>query len=227
VHSSVSSYNKKHNRRIAYCILHHSTGTLYYETANCSLLRKRIDHHLLCYSARSKDEATPINLKHTRENMSSGLESINVKDILKVLHPKRYASFHENPNDCKNKKQQRFSTLLLEHSEQKLHDWGVVASSSRVRGTSSLENNMDTATSMISLSSSMTSPSIKKSRGSTHKLDPNYSKTRKEREPGTTMKRIHGRLHLCSKSIIFEPHDVSRGIIRIPYDKMTTQNAFI
>lgn len=35
------------------------------------------------------------------------------------------------------------------------------------------------------------------------------------------MKRIQGRLHLCTKSIVFEPTDTSRGVIRFPFDKMT------
>ena len=35
------------------------------------------------------------------------------------------------------------------------------------------------------------------------------------------MTRIQGRLHLCTKSIVFEPTDTSRGVIRFPFDKMT------
>lgn len=181
--------------------------------------------------------------------MSSKHDSLNVKNILKVLHPKRYASFHENLNDSKNKKQQRFSTLLLDHGEQELQDWGVVASSSRVRessssgsqsfnafddeknislsSSSSNTNTMDIGTSsaLYSSSSSATATSTKRNKNklsdSHSHSDPAYSKARKEREPGTNMKSIQGRLHLCSKSIIFEPHDISRGIIRMPFDKMT------
>lgn len=33
------------------------------------------------------------------------------------------------------------------------------------------------------------------------------------------MKNIHGRLHLCTNSIVFEPDDTSRGIIRCPFLK--------
>jgi len=177
-------------------------------------------------------------------------DSLNVKDILKVLHPKRYASFHENPNDCKNKQQRRFSTLLLEHGEQELQDWGVVASSSRVRESASsgsgsqsnaddqvnisLSSSSNTAgmgmgigmsssfasSVLYSSSSSKLASSLRAADSHSHS-DPPYSKARKEREPGTNMKSIQGRLHLCSKSIIFEPHDISRGIIRISFDKMT------
>ncbi len=45
-----------------------------------------------------------------------------------------------------------------------------------------------------------------------------------EKAEGTnSMKRIQGRLYLCTKSIVFEPNDLSRGIIRFPFDKMTTK----
>ena len=36
------------------------------------------------------------------------------------------------------------------------------------------------------------------------------------------MKNIHGRLRLCSKSIIFEPQDTSRPIIKCPLDKLVS-----
>jgi factor associated with neutral sphingomyelinase activation len=39
--------------------------------------------------------------------------------------------------------------------------------------------------------------------------------------PSTThMKNIEGRLYLCTNSIVFEPNDQSRGIIRCPFSKM-------
>ncbi len=40
-------------------------------------------------------------------------------------------------------------------------------------------------------------------------------------EGTNAMKRIEGRLYLCTKSIVFEPNDMSRGIIRYPFEKMT------
>ncbi len=35
------------------------------------------------------------------------------------------------------------------------------------------------------------------------------------------MKQIEGRLRICSQSIVFEPHQISRGIIRAPFKTMT------
>ena len=40
--------------------------------------------------------------------------------------------------------------------------------------------------------------------------------------PSTCMGRIDGRLKLCSNSIVFEPNDWSRGIIRLPFQKVTS-----
>jgi len=39
-------------------------------------------------------------------------------------------------------------------------------------------------------------------------------------EGTNAMKRIEGRLYLCTKSIVFEPADMSRGIIRYPFERM-------
>ena len=38
--------------------------------------------------------------------------------------------------------------------------------------------------------------------------------------PSTHMAKIEGRLHLCSRSIVFEPNDASRGIVRCPFRKL-------
>ncbi len=40
-------------------------------------------------------------------------------------------------------------------------------------------------------------------------------------EGTNAMKSVQGRLYLCTKSIVFEPKEFSRGIIRCPFDKMT------
>lgn len=42
----------------------------------------------------------------------------------------------------------------------------------------------------------------------------------KEQYPSTAMTKIDGRLHLCSRSIVFEPSDPTRGIVRCPFNKM-------
>lgn len=148
--------------------------------------------------------------------------------MLQVLHPIRYTSLHENSPDADlNKKPQRFSTLLLDHGEQELQDWGVIASSRRKtssktnQGASNVsssslrslkdERNYSEASNSITRNKSLPSMSLKKKQSS----------SKGERDPSTNMKSIRGRLHLCSKSIVFEPEDVLRGIIRIPFEKMT------
>ena len=166
--------------------------------------------------------------------MSGGSQSVS--NALKVLYPKRYSSHHDNPNDSINMKQQRFSTLLLEHGEQELQDWGVVVKSTSRSSSSADSGNTSThVTSSVSVSSVSTSaasafsstlepPSLSKK--SNRNSSKKRSKSRKEKEPTTHMKSVPGRLRLCSKSLVFEPNDISRGIIRLPFDKMidTSQN---
>ena len=179
----------------------------------------------------------------------------SIAHALRVLHPKRYASC-DNPNDSMNTKHQRFSTLLLEHGEQELQDWGVV-----VRSTTSTSMSTSTSTSTRpssantnrsggrnanananandasmsvssgSINTSFTKSSLEPSASSSSSFTSRYGhghggssskrpKNRKDREPSTHMKSVPGRLRLCSKSLIFEPNDISRGIIRIAFDKM-------
>jgi factor associated with neutral sphingomyelinase activation len=38
--------------------------------------------------------------------------------------------------------------------------------------------------------------------------------------PSVHMARIEGRLHLCSRSLVFEPNESSRGIVRFPFKRM-------
>ena len=44
----------------------------------------------------------------------------------------------------------------------------------------------------------------------------------KESYPSVHLTKIEGRLHLCSQSIVFEPYDTARPIIRCPFSKMDT-----
>ena len=125
----------------------------------------------------------------------------------------------------------RFSTLLLEHGETDMHqDWAVVAYSTPVKLTHS--------SSGIS-SSSSTSPSSAAAATSTiqwaQKKQTTHSPPRrtlhksstpppvvidKEQYPTMRWNNIHGRLHLCSRSLVLEPTDASRPIVRIPLAKL-------
>mmetsp|Transcript_16549 Transcript_16549/g.31348 ORF Transcript_16549/g.31348 Transcript_16549/m.31348 type:complete len:1241 (-) Transcript_16549:660-4382(-) len=162
--------------------------------------------------------------------------SYNIKDIIQVLHPIRYATFHNNSHgtDIHKKKPQRFSTLLLEHGEQELQDWSVIASS-RKRSSSSSSSSSSRGTKQrredgatnVSLSLSSRNSSSSRWREDSEKSinkGGSYVKmttNAQERDQSDKMKRIKGRLYLCSKSIVFEPEDMSRGIIRVPFEKMT------
>jgi factor associated with neutral sphingomyelinase activation len=160
----------------------------------------------------------------------------NMKEIIKVLHPIRYATFHENsPGADMHKKPQRFSTLLLEHGEQELQDWGVIASSRRCTSSSRGTKQRDDGALSVSSSSGVgtrlrdegeienySKYKNVKSKSSSSLVDNNSAiATTKERDPSDRMKSIKGRLHLCSKSMVFQPDDMSRGIIRIPFEKMS------
>ena len=140
----------------------------------------------------------------------------DMAEAVKVLYPSRYAAYTPEPYgspEC------RFSPLLLEFGEIELQDWAVAASSSMLKldavsktyiksqhgkklanvNSNGLFNyTTDHSTITINTSTSTTSTS----------------------SPSSDMKNIHGRLRLCSKSIVFEPHDSSRAIIKCPLDKL-------
>ncbi|KAL7567616.1 hypothetical protein ACA910_000212 [Epithemia clementina (nom. ined.)] len=187
----------------------------------------------------------------------------------------------------------RFSTLLLEHGEQAIQDWAVVAysapwkagllaaanaasskmmqnnnnaSSGGAGGSASsgANNNSSTTTPSNPSSSSATTtsqiqwaqspqyPPVRKSAtsvlsgsspasqtsASTNRMGrtPGYSTQlsssstspmirsvadiRKDEYPTIHMTNISGRLYLCSRSLVFEPDDVSRAVIRCPWSRM-------
>jgi len=56
-----------------------------------------------------------------------------------------------------------------------------------------------------------------------HRLRSSATRTVLDKESYPTsvgMTRIEGRLHLCSRSVVFEPSDSRRGIVRCPFQKM-------
>ena len=62
------------------------------------------------------------------------------------------------------------------------------------------------------------------------KSDPTFQRLKKtsnridkDSYPSVHMTKIEGRLHLCSQSIVFEPNDSTRPIVRIPFAKMDSQ----
>ena len=174
----------------------------------------------------------------------------------------------------------RFSTLLLEHGEQTIQDWAVVAysapwkaglvaavsastSRTNINGSAASTTNnatipSDSSASATSSSSSQiqwaqspqyppvksTSPAMlltspggsqmaaavrkrtlftQSSSMSTSGRSPmirSVADIRKEEYPSVHMTKISGRLYLCSRSLVFEPEDVTRGVIRCPWSRM-------
>lgn len=124
---------------------------------------------------------------------------VSVKEAAKVLY--QSASSRWEPAD-----RSRFSSLLLEHGERHLQDWAVTASSEIIKRSGS--------------SISSTSKTQWNQSGRSRKVGPNIKRSKPKRTPETTMRNVEGRLHLCSRSLLFEPLDSMRGIIRCPFARM-------
>jgi factor associated with neutral sphingomyelinase activation len=160
---------------------------------------------------------------------------VSVKDSIKALYPRTtHFDRHLETNGSS-----RFSQLLLEHGEKTLQDWAVVAYSTpstdprhsgEYGNTGSYrdgqQSNQTSRSNGIQWAQAppksandqkknyLTSPnSFKRKTSTTQTVD-------KETFPTAHMSKIEGRLHLCSGSLVFEPIDTSRGIIRCPFSKM-------
>lgn len=175
-------------------------------------------------------------------NVTSSSPSTAIANAIQVLHPSRYSQPHHNlnldPPSIRNNHKRRFSPLLLEHGERELQDWGVVASSSSIKtsspdgssssrrkrlGSSSSNNSFNSINSSFNAANnrSSTSSRMMDKKGSCKRKKKTTTKgSLVEAPPSTKMKSVDGRLRLCSKSIVFEPNDVSRGVIRLPFNKM-------
>jgi hypothetical protein len=123
-----------------------------------------------------------------------------------ILYPSRYSGA-QYPKPAASPSL-RFNPLLLDFGEMELQDWAVSSSSTALKdqpvkalrrkgGKSSAVASWNTTGSLLWAST-------------------------QDRNPSIIMKSIHGRLRLCTKSIIFEPIEVSRAIIKIPLDKVVS-----
>eukprot|EP00934_Nitzschia_sp_Nitz4_P001198 Nitzschia sp. Nitz4//scaffold56_size114212//51688//55330//NITZ4_003948-RA/size114212-snap-gene-0.172-mRNA-1//1//CDS//3329554700//1198//frame0 len=134
-----------------------------------------------------------------------------MKEAAKVLYPQKRSLLTGKSS------RSRFSTLLLEHGEKAIQDWAVLAYSNPTNAshkgpTSSWGEALPTATTTAN-SSRKASKSSKRR----HKMQGEVSK---ESHPTVYMTKWEGRLFLCSKSLVFEPNDWSRPVIRVPFVKM-------
>ena len=128
----------------------------------------------------------------------------------------------------------RFSQLLLEHGELHLQDWAVLAASASVpsfgASSSAAAAPADNAPSS---NGSRRGGKDKRSRSRRRRRSSKSSSKRNVvgrssggsssnggRIPSIGMRAIPGRLRLCTRSLVFEPDDATRGIIRCPFSKM-------
>ena len=165
----------------------------------------------------------------------------NMKEAVSALYPHKAGRWAHRSKD-----RSRFSTLLLEHGEKHLQDWAVIAYTTPTLRHHAASN---ASRSGVRVSTSMASPRKHKksetiwaahrssdSAGRSSRkhssqmlLSSSASSTRQQKQkaaldkdfyPSAHLTKIEGRLHLCSKSLIFEPSDFSRPIIRCPFSKM-------
>ena len=167
-----------------------------------------------------------------------------------------------------DKKSSRFSTLLLEHGEEFVQDWAVVAYSApwkaglaaAMNSTNTIAPSVPSASSNIATNNNSPASSNAENQiqwaqapqtsvatlaggkdgqaaTAAHKrnlrnMSSNLSTTShaairsvsditKDEFPTVHMNKIEGRLYLCSRSLVFEPLDTSRGVIRCPWSKMS------
>lgn len=155
----------------------------------------------------------------------------------------------------------RFSSLLLEHGEQAIQDWAVVAytapwkagmAAARMAASNNRSSSSGASGSSGNTSSGGGGGSHEASKGDTilwaqasqpsatsetqaaarkrnvRNMSPIVSTTTprsvadisKDEYPTMHMTKISGRLFLCTRSLVFEPDDVSRGVIRCAWSRM-------
>lgn len=129
---------------------------------------------------------------------ANGSQNSSIKDAVSVLYPPvavRHVVAGSSVR-ANNSSAGRFSPLQLEHGEKHLQDWAVQAYSVPV---STKQKN-----------------SRKQKSKSKNEID-------LDKYPTMNMNKIAGRLHLCSRSVVFEPADASRaGTIRCTFAKMNS-----
>jgi factor associated with neutral sphingomyelinase activation len=144
---------------------------------------------------------------------SAAATTARMKEAVSCLHPRRSRN-----SVVKGQERNRFNHLLLEYGERHLHDWAVVASSAL--GSASSMNGQHNKSALLGAGAAFSSltPTPKPQ---THSQPPSPKQSSVlNSPPSTCMGRIEGRLRLCSNSVVFEPDDWTRGIIRLPFNRM-------
>ncbi len=155
---------------------------------------------------------------------NSNRKIVSMKEAVQVLYPQKRSIVVSGSGAGTRS---RFSALLLEHGEKHVQDWAVIAYSSPWK-TSTLTNTSHSTprtskqsqgTMWAAHATPATPPTKSKRRN--NKVAANHPQTTKESHPTVHMHKWEGRLHLCSKSLLLEPNDFSRGIVRIPFSRMS------
>jgi len=180
---------------------------------------------------------------HTNNNHFSRNKAspISMKDAVQVLYSQQRSIVLSGNGGSKSRTaRSRFSTLLLDHGEKHVQDWAVIAYSSPLkhsslgpRGgtlttTSSRSTSKQSQGTKWAAQASLTDSATKTTKRRTgNRLSSNMATSSSspaeltaESHPSAHLNKWEGRLHLCSKSLVLEPTDFSRGIIRIPFSKM-------
>lgn len=105
----------------------------------------------------------------------------------------------------------RFSLLLLEFGEILLQDWAVVVTMGDSDGDSNGACTNSKAAPAKHISTRSNARSSK---------PPTASQSRNQSLRTKTSLSLQGRLHLCTKSLVFEPDEPLRAILRFPFNKM-------
>lgn len=99
----------------------------------------------------------------------------------------------------------RFSLLLLEFGEMLLQDWAVVLSTTNVE--------------VVAAAESLSTKNKNKS-GQQQRTKTKQQRAAAAHQPSNISTRLQGRLHLCTKSLVFEPDEPMRPIWRFPFSRM-------
>ena len=108
----------------------------------------------------------------------------------------------------------RFSLLLLEFGEILLQDWAVVLTLDDSGGAQSKSKSSDKS-SLNSNSSMLHSSTVRN-----HRNMAVHGRTESKSSAARSTLHLQGRLHLCTKSLVFEPDEPMRPILRFPFNKM-------
>jgi PH domain associated with Beige/BEACH len=134
-------------------------------------------------------------------------KSLPLKQLIQLLQVKK--------NACKFEVEarSRFSSLQLEHGEVPVDSWAVVAYSSP---TTQEEVNQAVRPELATIQWEQAPLRVQLNRPS-RKI---ASAVSKEEYPSLHWTKCQGRLHLCTRSLVLEPSDPSRPLIRCPFSKM-------